>query len=80
MDFFKLVLHPNDFGKTVENILQISFLVRDGKVKVTKDNLGILVIEPTSKDRATQKDAENAPNIQNVMCLNMEQWRVMQLL
>lgn len=36
IDFFRLVLHPNDFGKSVENILQVSFLVRDEKVKITK--------------------------------------------
>lgn len=39
LDFFKLVLHPNDFGKTIQNILQISFLVRDGKVKISKGNI-----------------------------------------
>lgn len=34
LDFFTLVLHPNDFGKTIENILHVSFLVRDGLVKI----------------------------------------------
>lgn len=39
LDFFKLILHPNDFGKTIQNILQMSFLVRDGRVIVTKGNI-----------------------------------------
>ena len=39
LDFFKLILHPNDFGKTIQNILQISFLVRDGKIKITKGTI-----------------------------------------
>ena len=38
IDFFKLILHPTDFGKTIENMLQISFLVRDGQVKISKGN------------------------------------------
>lgn len=38
IDFFKLILHPRDFGKTIENMLQISFLVRDGHVKISKGN------------------------------------------
>ena len=39
LDFFKLVLNPDDFGKTVQNILQISFLIRDGRVIVAKGNI-----------------------------------------
>lgn len=33
VEFFKLVLHPTDFGKTIENILHVSFLVRDAMVE-----------------------------------------------
>ena len=33
LDFFALVLHPTDFGKTIENILHVSFLIRDGFIK-----------------------------------------------
>lgn len=35
MDFFSLVLHPTDFGRTVENMLHVSFLVRDGVARIT---------------------------------------------
>ncbi|CAD1476968.1 unnamed protein product, partial [Heterotrigona itama] len=74
LDFFKLVLNPDDFGKTVQNILQISFLIRDGRVVVTKDASGVLVVQPCSKDK-TQEKVGKRPNIQNVMYLNMEQWK-----
>lgn len=36
LDFFKLILNPNDFGRTVENTLHVSFLVRDGYLKLVK--------------------------------------------
>jgi hypothetical protein len=35
LDFFALVLHPTDFGKTIENILHVSFLIRDGIIQFT---------------------------------------------
>lgn len=76
LDFFKLILHPNDFGKTIQNILQMSFLVRDGRVIVAKDESGILVVQPCSRDMTTEVMAGKRSNIQNVMYLNMEQWKV----
>lgn len=36
LDFCKLILHPQDFGRTVRNVLYISFLVKDGIVTVRK--------------------------------------------
>lgn len=36
LDFFQLILHPHDFGKTIRNTLYISFLVKDGVVKLKK--------------------------------------------
>lgn len=32
--FFKLVLHPRDFGKSIENILHTAFLARDGRLRM----------------------------------------------
>lgn len=36
LDFFQLILHPHDFGRTIRNMLYISFLVKDGVVKLKK--------------------------------------------
>ncbi|XP_071870897.1 SMC5-SMC6 complex kleisin component Non-SMC element 1 [Bombus fervidus] len=77
LDFFKLILHPNDFGKTIQNILQMSFLVRDGRVIVTRDESGILVVKPCSRDMTTEVMAGKRSNIQNVIYLNMEQWKIL---
>lgn len=78
LDFFGLILHPNDFGKTIENMLYVSFLVRDGIIKLVKDDRGILVIQLCSKEMILQrKQAGTHVNIQNVMSINMEQWKVL---
>lgn len=77
LDFFKLILHPNDFGKTIQNILQMSFLVRDGRVIVTKDESGILVVQPCSRDMISEVMAGKRSNIQNMIYLNMEQWKIL---
>lgn len=39
LDFFALVLHPTDFGKTIENILHVSFLVKDCFIKFVMDKI-----------------------------------------
>jgi hypothetical protein len=36
LDIFQLILHPHDFGKTIRNLLYISFLVKDGVIKLRK--------------------------------------------
>ncbi|XP_014214642.1 non-structural maintenance of chromosomes element 4 homolog A isoform X1 [Copidosoma floridanum] len=78
LDFFTLVLHPTSFGKTVENILHVSFLVRDGLVKFSTDEDGIPQIQKSNKDEASvAKSNKNTNNIQNVMSLTMKQWKAL---
>lgn len=38
LDLFKLIIHPDDFGRTIRNLLYVSFLVKDGVVKLNKGN------------------------------------------
>lgn len=40
----------------------------------------MLVVQPCSKEITAQTKIENTPNIQNVISLNMEQWKVILLL
>ncbi|PBC27771.1 non-structural maintenance of chromosome [Apis cerana cerana] len=49
----------------------------DGKIKITKDASGILVVQPCTKDMTAQMKTGNIENIQNVMYLNMEQWKIL---
>ncbi|KYM93548.1 PREDICTED: EP300-interacting inhibitor of differentiation 3-like [Cyphomyrmex costatus] len=77
LDFFQLILHPDDFGRTIRNMLYISFLIKDGVVKLKKDERS-LVVEPCRKEvNSQEKRSSNKTGIQNVISLNMEQWRIL---
>lgn len=39
LHFFKLVLHPTNFGRTIENLLHTAFLFRDGVLKLVKSTV-----------------------------------------
>lgn len=43
LDYFQLVLHPTDFGRTIENVLHVSFLVRDGLVNLTTGTIYLFI-------------------------------------
>lgn len=75
LHLFKLILNPVDFGRTVENMLHVSFLVRDGYLRLLTDDKGKLIVQPTSKEAlAHAKKKGNDVNVQNVMSLRIEQW------
>lgn len=77
VDFFKSTLHPTNYGKTIENLLHASFLVRDGRVKLTKDRSEMLVMQPCTKDMTDQINSGKTSNIQNCLSLNMKQWKIL---
>ncbi|EZA61604.1 EP300-interacting inhibitor of differentiation 3 isoform X4 [Ooceraea biroi] len=80
LDFFRLILHPQDFGRTVRNLLYISFLVKDGVVKLKKDNNGDLVVQPCRREnsqRSSPDEERDRTSIQNVISLNIKQWTIL---
>ncbi|XP_011634529.1 EP300-interacting inhibitor of differentiation 3-like [Pogonomyrmex barbatus] len=77
LNFFQLILHPYDFGKTIRNMLYISHLIKDGVIQLKKDH-GSLVVEPYRKDLSLQeKQSGKKVGIQNVISLNMKQWTIL---
>ncbi|XP_066589300.1 EP300-interacting inhibitor of differentiation 3 [Prorops nasuta] len=78
LDFYELTMHPTDFGKTVENMLHVSFLIRDGIIQMGKNKKGSLVVKLCSKEIiAKSKRSEKPQNVQNVLTLNIEQWETL---
>ncbi|XP_024942498.1 non-structural maintenance of chromosomes element 4 homolog A [Cephus cinctus] len=76
IDFYKLIINPIDFGKTVENMLHVSFLVRDGRVKLSRDNNDRLVVSSSTKEMRAQTKQANS-TVQNVMTLTIDNWRAL---
>ncbi|XP_025161291.1 EP300-interacting inhibitor of differentiation 3 isoform X2 [Harpegnathos saltator] len=76
LDLFKLIIHPDDFGRTIRNLLYVSFLVKDGVVKLSKDNRGSLVVQPNRKADQQNEHSSNRTGAQTIISLNMHQWTV----
>ncbi|XP_033211773.1 EP300-interacting inhibitor of differentiation 3-like [Belonocnema kinseyi] len=79
LDYFRLILHPTDFGLTIENMLHVSFLVRDGIVQLKKDeSTGALMLIPCTKDMIAQaKKSGKSGSIQNILSINPNQWQIL---
>ncbi|XP_029154864.1 non-structural maintenance of chromosomes element 4 homolog A [Nylanderia fulva] len=76
LDFFKLILPPDDFGRTVRNMLYISFLVKDGVVTVRKDENGNLVVQPCRKPKNLPR-TDTRTGVQNIISINMKYWTIL---
>lgn len=76
--FYEFVINPDSFSRTIENIFYVSFLVKDGYVKVYLDEDKLPVIEPIPIEevKAQAEEAANKKaNIQSMVSLNKIQWR-----
>lgn len=49
VSLFDFAINPHDFGQTVENLFYISFLVREGNAKITKDDDGLPLLSTSFK-------------------------------
>ncbi|KAG5648542.1 hypothetical protein DXG03_003153 [Asterophora parasitica] len=74
VNFFKLIINPNDFAQSVENLFYLSFLIRDGKVAFETNEDAEPIVwaceQPTDKDYA-----QGLPKRQKVFELDMATWR-----
>ncbi|XP_047542171.1 EP300-interacting inhibitor of differentiation 3 [Vanessa atalanta] len=72
--YFRVVLDPTSFSRSVENIYHLSFLVRDGRVSVYLDEAsGVPYIDMVSHHK--RRRAENSSEKQFIVSLDMERWR-----
>ncbi|XP_026465200.1 non-structural maintenance of chromosomes element 4 homolog A-like [Ctenocephalides felis] len=61
--YFQIVLDPEDFGKTIDNIFQVSFLVRSRTVEIFEENED-LWLRPVKK---SETDEQNLGDKQQVI-------------
>lgn len=65
IDYFELVVNPESYSHTIENLFHLSFLVKDGLVRVFLNDNGIPVVEPivaTQGKKQTNKQQEKLSN------------------
>ncbi|XP_005154650.4 non-structural maintenance of chromosomes element 4 homolog A [Melopsittacus undulatus] len=75
ISFFDLVIDPNSFARTVENIFHVSFIIRDGFARIKLDEDKLPVIEP-SEDNEEREDGHSAgTRNQVVLSLNYKDWK-----
>ena len=78
INFFKFVLHPTSFGKSIENMFHVSFLVKENKVAVRIcQESEMPLIEPLATKRKEKESTEEIGKFQVVMNVNMAQWRAL---
>jgi len=72
IDYFTFVLDPNNFGKSIENMFHVSFLVKEGKVAIEiSEESGLPVLSPVATNEV---DCQDSNKNQVVININMEDW------
>ncbi|PPQ79381.1 hypothetical protein CVT25_002651 [Psilocybe cyanescens] len=70
INLFKCVINPQNFAQSVENVFNLSFLIRDGRCSLK------LVTESLSYEPGHEEHAECLKRRQMVLELDMETWKV----
>jgi hypothetical protein len=76
IDLLRFVVNPHSFGQTVENMFYVSFLIREGSVKLDFDDDGLPAIEPVRKNSSAEASRSKAAmRHQAIMSIDMATWR-----
>jgi len=75
VSLFRFVINPKSFGQTVENLFHVSFLVKDGFVRLNFDDDGLPTIR-TDQPRAVDEQHEaGASRHQAIFTLDYRTWQ-----
>jgi hypothetical protein len=72
--FLKLVIDPDSFGATVENILHVFLIVRDGYVDLSWDEDRLTVKAPVPRDATENRNKYDQEREQMILEIDMQQW------
>lgn len=76
LPYYQLICDPSSFMKSVDMAFQISFLIRDGYLGLTKINDEQFVVShETSRNRTTNRTRGNMETKQCVMSINPTIWK-----
>ncbi|KAM9281950.1 non-structural maintenance of chromosomes element 4 homolog A [Cariama cristata] len=75
ISFFDLVIDPNSFARTVENIFHVSFIIRDGFARLKLDDDKLPIIEPSKDNEGREDDHSAGARNQVVISLNHQEWK-----
>lgn len=75
VNLFRFFINPKSFAQSVENLFYTSFLVRDGKVKMDVDELGVPYVE--IPDESTDVEVESAPVSHHIATFDVPTWRAL---
>jgi len=72
--YFGFVIDPNSFGRTVENMFHVSFLVKQRLALLAVDKRGLPSLEPLRTRDEDEDDEEEVVNDQAVITICMADW------
>ncbi|KAI0019924.1 Nse4 [Xylariomycetidae sp. FL0641] len=75
IDLLKFVVNPHSFGQTVENMFYVSFLIRDGRVKIVFDSNGLPELHPVDRQDEPGNSKSSAQKQQAVLSIDMQTWQ-----
>ncbi|KAK3394256.1 Nse4 C-terminal-domain-containing protein [Podospora didyma] len=76
IDLMRFVINPDSFGQTIENMFYVSFLVREGSIRVDFDDNGLPALEPVPKNSSQNtRSNHGAMRHQAIMSIDMPIWK-----
>ncbi|KAF2465696.1 Nse4-domain-containing protein [Lindgomyces ingoldianus] len=75
VSLFDFVVNPNSFGQTVENLFYVSFLIREGNVKVLQDEHSLPLLVPSAPHSLQEQRERNVQKHQAVFSIDWPTWK-----
>lgn len=76
INFFKLFINPNSFGQSVENLFYVSFLVKDGRLKLYVDENGTPCVRRVSQNELAlaRSESTDLKSSHHIATFNYNAW------